>query len=341
MAQNSDALQEPSMDELLASIREIIEENTGSAPQEGAAQSAANAVRPAQNGNNASMQVRNHDTTMPNLKQDIRLRDGGAAPMRPGGGYNNTAQGGYNGGRDPAFSPNAFPGAANVHAAPARGPGNNAGNAGRNGFPAPDSMNALAERIGLHRNNAAAAAENYARPYQPDNNASPLPPFAAAPAHSGPAAQPRPYPPAQAAWPHNSGPMNPNGSPANNGPAMPNNGVMRPRLNPAAGEAEFRHNNAARPGRLPPAEAKAGQAARPAMEPERAGGDRPAGGGHFMAKHIFGADFDKNLPADVEHSTENLLRPFIAQWLDEHFRNLFEKILREEVQRFVQSMRRG
>jgi len=34
MAQNSDGLQEPSMDELLTSIRKIIEENTGASPQE-------------------------------------------------------------------------------------------------------------------------------------------------------------------------------------------------------------------------------------------------------------------------------------------------------------------
>jgi len=51
-------------------------------------------------------------------------------------------------------------------------------------------------------------------------------------------------------------------------------------------------------------------------------------------------EFDKGFRNDVERSAELLLRPVISQWLDEHFRQLFERILREEIQRFVQALRR-
>jgi len=335
MAQNSDALQEPSMDELLASIREIIEENTGAAPQGGQAQGGDNAARNAQSDNTVSMRVRNHDTTMPNLKQDIRLRNNGdngnAVSSRPNG-YNavgNFAHS-HNGGRDNGFPHNGFVGHAEGNAAPIRG-----NNAGRNSRPVQDSMNALAERIGLHRNNAsannsAAKAEIGGRPYQPDNNASSLPPFITAPARNGSAGNGRPFSPANNAWPQNGG------------QAVQGGNMARARVNPAAAEADFRNNGSARPGRFQAAEIKTGQpvAGQPPMGAERSGDSRSAEM-HFAEKQAAIADFDKNLPADVEHSTENLLRPFIAQWLDEHFRNLFEKILREEVQRFIQSMRRG
>lgn len=49
---------------------------------------------------------------------------------------------------------------------------------------------------------------------------------------------------------------------------------------------------------------------------------------------------EKGFRADVERSAELLLRPYIAQWLDEHFRQLFERVLREEIQRFIQALRR-
>ncbi|RCL01002.1 MAG: hypothetical protein JSC188_000741 [Candidatus Tokpelaia sp. JSC188] len=49
---------------------------------------------------------------------------------------------------------------------------------------------------------------------------------------------------------------------------------------------------------------------------------------------------EKAFQSDVERSAELLLRPYIAQWLDEHFRQLFERILREEIQRFIQALRR-
>ncbi|RCL03411.1 MAG: hypothetical protein JSC161_000159 [Candidatus Tokpelaia sp. JSC161] len=42
---------------------------------------------------------------------------------------------------------------------------------------------------------------------------------------------------------------------------------------------------------------------------------------------------------DVERSVEQFLRPYIAQWLDEHFRDLFERILREEIQRLIKNLR--
>lgn|GEM_PF-1725768 len=51
-------------------------------------------------------------------------------------------------------------------------------------------------------------------------------------------------------------------------------------------------------------------------------------------------DVDEGFRNDVERSAELLLRPYISQWLDDHFRQLFERILREEVQRFIQALRR-
>jgi len=38
---------------------------------------------------------------------------------------------------------------------------------------------------------------------------------------------------------------------------------------------------------------------------------------------------------EFEQSAELLLRPYIASWLEEHFQNLLEKILREEIQRLM------
>ncbi|RCL04116.1 MAG: hypothetical protein JSC189_000162 [Candidatus Tokpelaia sp. JSC189] len=49
---------------------------------------------------------------------------------------------------------------------------------------------------------------------------------------------------------------------------------------------------------------------------------------------------EKAFQADVERSAELLLRPYIVQWLNEHFRQLFERVLREEIQRFIQVLRR-
>ncbi|AQS41233.1 MAG: Hypothetical protein BHV28_05260 [Candidatus Tokpelaia hoelldobleri] len=49
---------------------------------------------------------------------------------------------------------------------------------------------------------------------------------------------------------------------------------------------------------------------------------------------------ERELRSGIERSTEQILRPYITQWLDEHFRQLFERILQEEVQRLMQSLRR-
>lgn len=49
---------------------------------------------------------------------------------------------------------------------------------------------------------------------------------------------------------------------------------------------------------------------------------------------------ERELRSGIERSTEQILRPYITQWLDEHFRPLFERVLQEEVQRLVQSLRR-
>jgi len=46
--------------------------------------------------------------------------------------------------------------------------------------------------------------------------------------------------------------------------------------------------------------------------------------------------FEQGFLAEFEQSAELLLRPYIAAWLEEHFQNLFEKILREEIQRLMQ-----
>jgi len=52
-------------------------------------------------------------------------------------------------------------------------------------------------------------------------------------------------------------------------------------------------------------------------------------------------DLEKGFLAEFEQSAELLLRPYIAGWLEEHFHHLFEKILREEIQRLMQkNMRR-
>ncbi|UXM94177.1 DUF2497 domain-containing protein [Bartonella sp. HY329] len=51
-------------------------------------------------------------------------------------------------------------------------------------------------------------------------------------------------------------------------------------------------------------------------------------------------NMDKALDADFERSAENLLRPYIAKWLDEHFSDLFEKVLREEIKRVIQAQLR-
>jgi len=53
------------------------------------------------------------------------------------------------------------------------------------------------------------------------------------------------------------------------------------------------------------------------------------------------SDLEKGFLAEFEQSAELLLRPYIAGWLEEHFHHLFEKILREEIQRLMQkNMRR-
>jgi len=51
-------------------------------------------------------------------------------------------------------------------------------------------------------------------------------------------------------------------------------------------------------------------------------------------------EMEQDFRAEFEKSAELLLRPYIAQWLDEHFHHLFEKILREEIQRLVQNLHR-
>jgi len=48
------------------------------------------------------------------------------------------------------------------------------------------------------------------------------------------------------------------------------------------------------------------------------------------------SDLEQGFLAEFEQSAELLLRPYIAGWLEEHFQNLFEKILREEIQRLMQ-----
>jgi len=48
------------------------------------------------------------------------------------------------------------------------------------------------------------------------------------------------------------------------------------------------------------------------------------------------SDLEKGFLAEFEQSAELLLRPYIASWLEEHFHHLFEKILREEIQRVMQ-----
>jgi len=52
------------------------------------------------------------------------------------------------------------------------------------------------------------------------------------------------------------------------------------------------------------------------------------------------AELEKDFRVEFEKSAELLLRPYIAQWLDEHFHHLFEKILREEIQRMLQNLHR-
>jgi len=47
------------------------------------------------------------------------------------------------------------------------------------------------------------------------------------------------------------------------------------------------------------------------------------------------SDLEKGFLAEFEQSAELLLRPYIAGWLEKHFHHLFEKILREEIQRLV------
>jgi len=49
---------------------------------------------------------------------------------------------------------------------------------------------------------------------------------------------------------------------------------------------------------------------------------------------------ERELRSGIERSTEQILRPYITQWLDDHFRQLFERVLQEEVQRLIQSLRR-
>jgi len=47
-------------------------------------------------------------------------------------------------------------------------------------------------------------------------------------------------------------------------------------------------------------------------------------------------DLQQGFLGEFEQSAELLLRPYIASWLEEHFQDLLEKILREEIQRLMQ-----
>jgi len=209
MAQSSNALQEPSMDELLASIREIIEENAGVSPADGGRQTAENGSRATRAEMHMPLRQASNDTGMPNLRQDIRV----------------------------AAKNNAVP-------------------------PVQDAMDALAERIGLRKAPVSGGQqEMVARPV----------------VHS----QVQPQPQRMAAS-REGRPDAPRGSVRQQAPKQKHPPEGRP-------DAD---------------------------------------------------DFEKGFRTDVERSAELLLRPYISQWLDEHFRQLFERILREEIQRFVQALRR-
>lgn len=353
MAQNSDTLQEPSMDELLASIREIIEENAGLPPQEGQmqGQNKDNAGRFSQNSASAAERPRGQEPAMqqmPHLKQDIRLRNVGNngnnnAAMPPQNGYNSGGSNGiYPQGRNNNFAPGGFNGFAAGVSGNSAPPRDSRDANVREAAPMQDSMNALAERIGLRRHDTAARNETpgQARPADSgvDNNVAPPPSFMIPAAASGG----RPNSHASGSYPAAGAvPFKNNGGSVNGG--APADG----RFNPMAAPAGFRDSGHNRQESPRAADGKDGMAFAASMrqkasQERKADGRLPAGRITGEAgEYVTHAGVEKNMPADVEHSTENLLRPFIAQWLDEHFRGLFEKVLREEIQRFIrQSLRR-
>lgn len=380
MAQNSDALQEPSMDELLASIREIIEENTGIPQQDGQDRAAfkngnmnGSARAPQSHEAGQGHNKAGFDGAIPHLKQDIRLRnDRYAAPpisrpqsafVQPGGeAYPAQPQNSQGARREQGRWEAAQP-SDEINMAPQARNGalNGAGRPVREAYPAlpaqdaafaqesrpvQDSMNALAERIGLRRGAPTAYNEGQSKPAQPqaDHNFAPLPSMAqpvrggAAPAGVA-AGNNGQY--GRAPFGQESGYAHKDAAPqANN-----NAGDMHSRFNPAAVSARYHDNNEAqeKPVAFPMKETgRAAPMPQQKASAEPAGEMRGAAGSAAFAQEQRSklTEIEKSLPADVEHSTENLLRPFITQWLDEHFRGLFEKILREEVQRFVQSMQR-
>lgn len=336
MAQNSDALQEAGMDELLASIREIIEENSAAAPQSARA-GGGDSFSKETGGGRAHAQ----NAVMPDFRQDIRVHGDSAA-----GGQNGfaSAQGRgsdasvYKNGREgniPAVNrSNGFgglPGAGGAHISPARGDVS---------VPVQDSMNALAERIGLNQGNSGAesglraAFNDKSGRSQAEREVAP--PFIAA--HGGRSSGNGGSPAFASPPSMNNGSMA-NGSPDIESRRHAGNMPARARFNPPAIEPNFRDAGYPMRERLYSADINSGAVpVSSRMEAERGGGGR-SGGVRLAERRSEGFGLDKNYSADVEHSTESLLRPLIAQWLDEHFQGLFEKILREEVQRFIHSMR--
>jgi len=432
MAQNSDALQEPSMDELLASIREIIEENTGIPPQESSPARGANGAQnrmPPMNG------AGRYDAALPNLKQDIFVRNdnkpasgpngrplygsphpnntGGAgpnAPVYPNSRDNIMAPAGQNNGQMPGgrAAGGGYPGAGGYGQNPGARPMREApqgqprapqpeapqnmrrpdARAAQDARPVQDSMNALAERIGLRRSPAPAPAYNapaannsapqgsrparaerpapaapasYNAPINamPPQNGNFSPAGGAAASQAGRSSGAAPYPqPQNGDYGYNESSRNENGRPQR---AEENGGQSAPRFNPAAmaGYQQREREAAERQPQPYEAESRSSRPAyaaadiMPAARPQNA--ERPGmadwldsadASGNEPAKlspaaAYAASELKKAFPAEVEHSAENLLRPFITQWLDEHFRELFEKVLREEVQRFIQSMHRN
>lgn len=271
MAQSPNTMQEPSMDELLASIREIIEENAGAAPGE-------NANRKIENEARAPRQPMETATPRPEIR-----------PV----------------------------------------PKNNS-------VPVQDAMNALAERIGLRKPIAGETTEAIAPRPVVAPPAPPLAPPAPPPALKVAPKEPKievPVQPQSQPQPVFPAPMQTQASPqpqvqpqpqpsqqvqslsqVSPIPQVPQQPQVQTTVTP---QPAFRQQQVNQPKPKPRVEIKRDVEAKKDME-----------------------ELEKNFRADFEKSAELLLRPYIAQWLDEHFRHLFDKILREEIQRMVQSLRR-
>jgi|GEM_PF-1625141 len=383
MAQNSDALQEPSMDELLASIREIIEENTG-IPSQNAPQSGRPSPQFQQSGAQKQFANPNYGAAMPDLRQDIRVgsgavQSGEANNLSSGSGFDPYSANHYSNddireNRDSYSNPANMPGMRNNNQPQEERRGRNFTQdrnfgAERGDFPhsdpvsarpIQDSMNALAKKIGLGRGGApvpdnargqtsAALRDIPMSSANQERNFPGMPNKAREQGGSG-------------SQPH----IAPIGAPqAQRSSASPNFSQSHSETGAGGGVYDDRGNaqraflsrgNEGITGIQDKVQGAEGhqsgndtsqrgfQNIRGSDMPQNAGGARYGGSRAGIrrsapSESILGAG--GSFPADVEHSTEDLLRPYIAQWLDGHFKELFEKILREEVQRFIQSMRSG